>query len=97
MSALVELATREGIGLILALLVPLLATAIGAAILAGWLGSALGVRDGALGQCLRALAVLLALGLVLDGMAVATTDYAKASWGALGDLHRAVEPTEPEP
>lgn len=93
MSDVVELATREGIGLILALIVPLLATGIVAAIVAGWLGSALGVRDGALGQCIRALAVLLALGLVLDHMAARATDYAKASWGSLADLHR----SEPEP
>jgi type III secretory pathway component EscS len=88
MSELIELTTREGFGLVVALLVPLIGTAIGAAIVAGWLSSALGVRDGALGQCLRALAVVFALGLVLDGMAASVTEYATGSWKSLGSLHR---------
>jgi flagellar biosynthesis protein FliQ len=95
MSALLELATREGVGLLLALLLPVLVVGVVAAIAAGWISAALGIRDVALGQSIRALVVLLALGLLADRMTVAMTAYARASWGSLADLHESTEASRP--
>ena len=87
MNEVVELATREGFGLVVTALLPLFAVAAGAAIVAGWLGAGLGVRDAALGQCIRALAVIVALGLFGERIAASASAYARASWSGLGDLH----------
>jgi flagellar biosynthesis protein FliQ len=91
MSELLELATREGASLVLTLLLPVLVVAFAAAIAAGWLSAALGVRDAALGQSIRALVVLLVLGLLADRMAETMTAYARSSWGSLADLHESSE------
>lgn len=95
MSELLELATREGVGLVLALLLPVLVVALVAAIVGGWLSAALGIRDAVLGQSIRALVVLLALVVLADRMAAATTAYARASWGSLADLHESSEESRP--
>ncbi len=87
MNELIEFATREAAGLIVTLLLPVLAAAAGSAIVAGWVGSALGVRDGMLGQCIRTVAVVLTLALVGEQLAATTTQYARAGWGSLADLH----------
>lgn len=87
MNPVIELATQQGVGLVVALLVPLLLVGVGAGLLGGWLASALGLRDSAWVQLLRALAVLFALSLLLESMLVGTRDYALEWWGALAEVH----------
>lgn len=79
------LAIREGFGLVIASTLPLFAIAAVAALLLGLLGGALGLRDAALGQIVRMLAVLLAVGLLIEGIAVTTVDFAARTWAALGE------------
>jgi flagellar biosynthesis protein FliQ len=71
---------REGFGLVIASVLPLFVIAAVAALLIGLLGAALGIRDAALGQIVRALAVLLAVGLVIESVAGATVEFAARSW-----------------
>ncbi len=78
-------AIREGFALVLASTLPLFAVAALAAVLIGLLGGGLGLRDAALGQIVRALAVLLALGLLVEGIAAGTLAFARERWAALAD------------
>jgi type III secretory pathway component EscS len=71
---------REGFGLVIASVLPLFVIAAAAASMIGLLGGALGIRDAALGQIVRALAVLLALGLVIESVTTATVEFAARSW-----------------
>jgi flagellar biosynthesis protein FliQ len=89
MSALLELATREGFGLALALLVPLLVVACGATLLSAMLALALRIRDPLLAHCVRVAALLAALGVLVEGMALATHEFARARWSSLAHLHTA--------
>ena len=73
-------ALREGFALVIACLLPLLATAAGVGLLVAWLTGSLGLRDAAIGQIARALAVVAALGFLLEGMAAAGTDFAVRCW-----------------
>jgi type III secretory pathway component EscS len=74
------LVIREGFGLVIASVLPLFVVAAVAALLIGLLGGSLGIRDAALGQIVRALAVLLAVGLVIESVAGATVEFAARSW-----------------
>jgi type III secretory pathway component EscS len=85
------LAIREGFGLVIAGLLPLVAVAAVAAILLGLLCGALGIRDAALGQIVRALAVVLALAVVIQSVAASTLEFASRCW-ALPDLDADREP-----
>ncbi|PRP91504.1 Bacterial export protein, family 3 [Enhygromyxa salina] len=78
------LAIREGFGLVIASLIPLLLVAAAAAILVGLLGAALGIRDAALGQIVRALAIVLALGVLIRGIATSTVEFTARTWAQLG-------------
>lgn len=79
------LAIREAFGLVIASMLPLFVIAAAAALLIGLLGGALGIRDAALGQVVRMLAVLLAAGLVIEQVASATVEFAARSWSSSGD------------
>lgn len=74
------LAIREGFGLVIASVLPLLAAAAVAAILLGLSCGALGIRDAALGQIVRALAVVLALAVVIQSVAGSTLEFAGRCW-----------------
>lgn len=75
---------REGFAIVLRSLLPMFAVAAVAAILVGLLLAALGLRDGVLGQIVRTLAVVLALGVLGSGIAEAVVGYAAHSWAGLG-------------
>jgi type III secretory pathway component EscS len=77
------LAIREGFGLVIASMLPLFAIAAVAALLVGLLGGSLGIRDAAFGQIVRVLAVLLAVGLVIETVATSTLEFARRSWAQL--------------
>jgi type III secretory pathway component EscS len=79
MIELLGLAIREGFGVVMACLLPLFAIAAATAIVVGLLAGALGIRDGALGQIVRALAVILGLGLFAEQIASATVEFAARS------------------
>ena len=83
------LAIREGFGLVIAGVLPLLAAAAAAAILLGLSCGALGIRDAALGQIVRALAVVLALAVVIQSVAGSTLEFAGRCW--------ALDAAEPDP
>lgn len=91
MSALLELATREGFGLAIALLVPLLLVACGATLISALLAFALRIRDPLLAHCVRVFALLSALGMLAEGMAIATHEFARARWSSLAHMHAAPE------
>lgn len=74
------LAIREGFGLVIASVLPLLAAAAVAAILLGLLCGALGIRDAALGQIVRALVVVLALAMVIQSVVGSTLEFASRCW-----------------
>ncbi|HLT39497.1 MAG TPA: hypothetical protein VK034_24605 [Enhygromyxa sp.] len=74
---------REGFGLVIACVLPLLVIAAAAALVVGLLGDSLGVRDPAIGQIIRALAVLLAIGVVIESVAIGTVELATRSWSQL--------------
>ena len=76
-------AIREAFGLVIASTLPLFAIAAAAALLIGLLGGSLGIRDAALGHIVRVLAVLLAIGLVIDMVAQGSVEFAKRSWAQL--------------
>ncbi|MFV8749217.1 hypothetical protein ACNOYE_01570 [Nannocystaceae bacterium ST9] len=98
MNELLDLAAREGVALVLALLLPLFGVAAGAAIVAGWFGAAIGVRDPALGQCLRALAIVAALGVLGEPLAASATEYARRQWSSLAEIDEShAETREAEP
>lgn len=82
------LALREGFGLVIASLIPLFATAALAALLVGLLGGSLGIRDAALGQLVRALAVILALALVIEAVTQNCVEFAARSWAGIGAQDR---------
>lgn len=84
MIAELGLLLRGGFGLVVALVLPLVAVAAVTGALVGLLTGALGIRDQALGQILRALAVLAALALSIEAMADAAVDFADRSWSELG-------------
>lgn len=73
-------AIREGFGLVIAALIPLLVVAaivgIGIALLAGHLG----LRDAAVAQIARAVAVVAVVALTIEGVAAAAVAYARESW-----------------
>ena len=85
MSEMLELGVREAFGLALALAIPLLALGGLAALVGGAIASALGIRDVALAQCLRAIAVLLVLGAVASDMADSTPEFARRTWTSLAE------------
>lgn len=72
-----------GFGLVLASLLPVFAIAAAAVVVVGLLGSALGIRDGALGHIVRTLAIVLALGLVAERTATAIVAFTVHSWAGL--------------
>lgn len=78
------LAVREGFGLVIASLIPLFGVVAIASVLLGLLGGSLGIRDAALGQIVRALALILALGVVIEDVAAGCLEFATRSWGGLG-------------
>jgi type III secretory pathway component EscS len=80
------LAIREGFALVIASVLPLVAVAAVAAILLGLLCGALGIRDAALGQIVRALAVVLALAMVISSVAASTLEFASRCWASPGEL-----------
>ncbi|PRQ07010.1 flagellar biosynthetic protein FliQ [Enhygromyxa salina] len=80
-----SLAIREGFALVLVGVLPLIGVAAVAAILVGLLCGSLGIRDAALGQIVRALAVVLALALVISSMAASTLEFASRCWAWPGD------------
>jgi type III secretory pathway component EscS len=73
----------DGFGLVLASLLPLFAVAAVAVVMVGLLGGALGIRDGALGHIVRTLAIVLALGLVVERTATAVVAFTVHSWAGL--------------
>jgi type III secretory pathway component EscS len=77
------LAIREAFGLVIASTLPLFAIAAAAALLVGLLGGALGIRDMAFGHVVRTLAVLLAIGLVIEVVANSTVEFAARTWTQL--------------
>lgn len=77
------LAIREAFGLVIASMLPLFAIAAVAALLVGLLGGALGIRDAAFGHVVRVLAVVLAIGLVIDVVARSTVEFAAQTWTQL--------------
>lgn len=94
LSELLELSTRAGFALALALTIPLVVVAGLATLVAGWIGAALRIRDPMLGHCLRAIALLGAIGVLAEGMATSALDFATTRWGSLGSIER--EPSEVE-
>jgi len=79
------LAIREAFALVIESIVPLIAVAAVTAVLVGLLGGALGIRDAALAQIVRALAVLLAIGVLVEALAVANVAYAERTWSSLAE------------
>jgi type III secretory pathway component EscS len=77
------LAIREAFGLVVASTLPLFAIAAAAALLVGLLAGSLNIRDGAFGHIVRVLAVLLAIGLVIEVVASNTVEFATRSWAQL--------------
>ena len=73
-------AIREGLALVLTTLLPVFIVAAAAAVMIGLLCAALGIRDAALAQITRALAVVLALALVAEHSAAALVDFAARTW-----------------
>ena len=73
-------AIREGLALVLTTLLPVFIVAATAAVMIGLLCAALGIRDAALAQITRALAVVLALALVAEHSAAAFVDFAARAW-----------------
>lgn len=80
--ALAHLLTA-GFALVFASLLPVFAVAAVAVVLVGLIGGALGIRDGALGQIVRTLAIALVLGLVLERTAAGIVAFAVDSWAGL--------------
>jgi hypothetical protein len=76
---------REAFGLVVASVVPLFAIVAAVALVFGLLAGRLGLRDPALAQIVRALAVILAVGFLLGDLADAVVEFAEHSWGALAD------------
>ena len=64
-------------------LLPMFAVAAAAAIVIGLLVGALGLRDATLANIARALAVVLALGLLAGDIATAVVGFAARSWAGL--------------
>jgi type III secretory pathway component EscS len=75
---------RAGFGLTIAAVIPLFLVAAVAAVILGLLSGALGLRDAALGQIVRALAVILALGVLIEGVAEGCLEFATRSWTEIG-------------
>ena len=71
---------REGFGLVIVSVLPLFAVAAITAVILGMLAGALGIRDAALGQIARSLAVLAALVAIAASVASSTTQFAARSW-----------------
>ncbi len=82
------LTIREAFALVIHALLPLIAVAAAAAVMVGLLGGALGLRDGAFAQIVRALAVLLAIGLLIEALAVANVEFAARTWSSLAEPRR---------
>lgn len=74
---------REGFGLVIMSIVPLLGAAAAVALVFGVLAGRLGLRDPALAQIARGLAVMLVLGLVVDELADGVVEFAARSWAGL--------------
>jgi type III secretory pathway component EscS len=82
------LAIREGFGLVLAATLPLFVVAAVAAVLLGLLADALGIRDGALAQIVRALAVVLMIAVIAGDVGEALIGFALERWSSLAELQR---------
>jgi type III secretory pathway component EscS len=80
------LAIREGFGLVLAATLPLFLVAAVAAVLLGLLADALGIRDGALAQIVRALAVILMIAVIVGDVGEALVGFAVERWSSLAEL-----------
>jgi type III secretory pathway component EscS len=74
---------QAGFGLVLVSLLPVFAIAAAAVVLVGLIAGALGIRDGALGHVVRTLAIVLALGLVLERTATAIVAFTADTWAGL--------------
>ena len=74
---------QAGFGLVLVSLLPVFGVAAAAVVLIGLINAALGIRDGALGHIVRTLAIVLALGLVVERTAMAVVAFASDSWAGL--------------
>jgi type III secretory pathway component EscS len=78
-------AIRAGFGLVIDAVLPLVVVAAVTAVLVGLLTQALGIRDGVFAQIIRTLAVVLAIGMVVDAIAAANVEYASRTWESLGE------------
>lgn|GEM_PF-1997911 len=88
MSALLDLA-RDALLLAVMLGLPLVAVALVAGLLAGWLGQLTGVQDPAVGAALRVGAIVLAVWWTGAAMAERVTDMTAQTWAHLAELGRA--------
>ena len=82
------LLVREGFALVVASVLPLFVVAAITALIVGVLAGALGIRDAALAQIARSLAVVLALVALAASLASSTTEFAARSWSLGAELER---------
>ena len=94
MSALLDLA-RDALLLAVMLGLPLVAVALVAGLLAGWLGQLTGVADPAVGAALRVGAIVLAVWWTGEAMAERVTELTEDTWGHFARLGRAGVPSPP--
>lgn len=87
-----ELALREGLAVVIAALSPVLVTVAVVGVIVGLASARLGLRDPAVAQIARALAVCACLGLAAEPLATLAVDYARASWSSLGRVDTAETP-----
>lgn len=77
-------ALREAVAVVLTALLPVVLVAAVAAVVAGLLSNRLGLRDGALVQIARAVAVIAALIVLGEGLAAAVLEFGVHTWSTLG-------------
>ena len=94
MSALLDLA-RDALVLAVMLGLPLVAVALVAGLLAGWLGQLTGVQDPAVGAALRVGAIVLAVWWTGEAMAERITTLTAETWDSFARIGRAGVPSPP--
>ena len=85
----IDLVIRQGFGLVVLLALPLVIAAAIAAAAAGMLAARVGVQDPTVTLVVRALAVVLAIGLTLESLAGQTLQFTRGAWGQLADVEMA--------
>ena len=80
---------RDGFALVLALAWPLVGAAVAGALAGGIVARLTGLQDQALGVLARMVAVVVAIAVLVTGMAEAVRAFAGESWAELPALGRA--------